>query len=239
MNRKMQCLIIDDEKIAREVIASYVAKLQYLELVGQCKNAFEALDFLQSNTIDLIFLDIQMPELTGMELLCTLPERPMVVFTTAYAEFALEGYQMDIVDYLLKPIRFERFVQAAHKVLRRMQAQKKLTLPLSNAPVERNYIIVRAEHKIHLIKFEEIVYIQGMKEYVVFYLTQGRIIALQSLKQLEEDLPENRFLRIHKSFIVSLDKISTLEGSSLNLIGEEKLPIGGSYKDRLVSLILD
>lgn len=239
MNRKITCLIVDDEQPAREILEHFVQKMPFLELAGQCKSAFQALDFLQSHHVDLLFLDIQMPGLTGIELLSTLPEKPMVIFTTAYDKFALEGYQMDIVDYLMKPIPFERFVQAVQKVVRRFQAQKPYPLPSMPENHPRNYIVVRAEHKIHLIKFYEIVYIQGMKEYVVFYLTSGRVMALQSLKQLEANLPENQFMRIHKSFIVALDKISMLEGSSLSLLGEEKLPIGGSYKERLLSLMLE
>lgn len=230
---QIKCLVVDDEKLARTLLGNYIEKLPNLELVGECKNAFEAISVLHAQPVDLVFLDIQMPELTGIEFLNTLQEKPLVIFTTAYQEYALEGYQLDVVDYLLKPFRFDRFLQAVNKAARRLH-QEIETLSLANTTStkepERQHVFLKANHALHKVYLDEIRYIQGMKEYVAYHLPEQRIITLQSLRKLEEYLPSERFVRIHKSYIVAIDKVTATDGGHVYL-GKEKLPIGGNYKE--------
>lgn len=231
----IRCLVVDDEKLARTLLRTYIEKLPHLELVAQCKNAFEATAVLQQERVDLIFLDIQMPELTGIELLNTLPEKPLIIFTTAYQEYALEGYQYDVVDYLLKPFRFDRFLQAINKAARRLNFELPPAEPQINKQVdapaaERRFMLVRANHTVHKVFLDEIIFIEGMKEYVAIHLPERRIITLQALKQLAADLPAEHFIRIHRSYIVAINKITATTGTHV-FIGKQKLPIGGSYKE--------
>ncbi len=239
MTEKIKCLVVDDEKLARTLLERYIEKLPNLELVAKCKDSFEALQVLETNTIDLIFLDIQMPELTGIELLKTLQYKPLIIFTTAYQEYALEGYQLDIVDYLLKPFRFDRFVQAVHKASRRLhQSSNPENEHLSAATNEesRAFVLVKSNHKTYKIFLDEILYIQSMKEYVAYHLPGKRILVLQALKKLEQDLPQSMFTRIHKSYIVSRNKVTAMDGQFV-YVGKEKLPIGGNYKEKIQDLI--
>ncbi|MCB0522046.1 MAG: response regulator transcription factor [Lewinellaceae bacterium] len=237
----LRCLVVDDEELARTLLENYIGRLPHLELVGQCKDPLEAMQVLQTETVDLLFLDIQMPGLTGVEFLRTLKTKPIVIFTTAYPDYAIEGYSLDVTDYLLKPFSFERFVQSVNK------ATELLRLKNGAPPATRNtaaptaqpvkdFILVKSEHKIHRIKYDDILYIESMREYVAYYTPNGRILSLGSLKGLEEELPSDRFLRTHKSYIVALDKIETLEGNLLH-IGKQKLPIGASYRDVVLARI--
>ncbi len=234
---KIRCLIIDDEELARTLLENYIGRLPNIELVGKCKDPMEALQLMQDSPVDLLLLDIQMPGLTGVEFVRTLKQKPLVIFTTAYPDFALEGYTLDIVDYLLKPFGFERFVQAVNKAGELIRL-KSGTSPdtVENLEEKKDFILVKSEHKIHRIKFADINYIQSMREYVAYYLPHKRILSLNSLKSLEESLPASRFIRIHKSYIVAIDKVDTLEGNMVH-IGKEKLPIGPSYRDVVVNNI--
>lgn len=234
--KKIKCLVVDDEELARTLLENYISKLPNLELVGQCKNPIEAMAVLQEEEVDLLFLDIQMPELTGVEFLKILPKKPLVVFTTAYPDYALEGYTLDVVDYLLKPFSLDRFIQAIHKVDQRLHPPITSTPVASDLSNEKKYILVKSEHKIHRILLEDILYIQSMREYVAYYTPEGRILSLNSLKKLEEELPEQQFIRTHKSYIVAIDKVKTLEGNLLH-IGTEKLPIGANYKDVVLAKV--
>lgn len=237
---KMKCLVLDDEQLARKLLANFIAKVPHLELVKSCKNPLEALSYLQQTPVDLLFLDIQMPDLTGIELLKSLPRKPHVVLTTAYQDYALEGYQLNVLDYLLKPFSFERFVQSVNKAteLVRLKQQAK---PFQRNPAKETHrlkhLIVHADHKIYKLQFDEINYIEGMKEYVAYHLKDKRILALQSMKHLAEILPKEKFIRIHRSYIVSFEKINMIEGNQV-LLGEEKLPIGRTYKDELLGRML-
>ena len=226
---KIRCLIIDDEELARTLLENYVLRLPFLELVGKCKNPLEAMAVLQQESVDLLLLDIQMPELSGIDFLKALPHKPFTVFTTAYESYALEGYSLDVVDYLLKPIGFERFLQAMNKVMERMSQRQ----PVTTTPPSKEFILIKSDHKIHRLHVEDILYIQSMREYVAFYTPTGRILSLGSLKSLEEELPADQFMRIHKSYIVALDKVKSLEGNMLH-IGGEHLPIGASYKEEVL-----
>ncbi len=235
--KPVRCVVVDDEELARTLLQNFIGRLPSLELVASCANPLEAMRVLQQEEVDLLFLDIQMPELTGIEFLRTLVQKPVVIFTTAYAEFALEGYALDVTDYLLKPFSFERFLQAVNKAIALLQARSNAG-PVSGGEANggKDYLLVKADHKVHRLKLADILYIQSMREYVAFYSPAGRILSLNSLKSLEEILPPERFIRIHKSYIVAIDKIDSLEGNLLH-IGKEKLPIGANYRDAVVKRV--
>lgn len=243
----IRCLVVDDEELARNLLASFIGRLPYLELVRSCKNPMEAMAVLQEQKIDLIFLDIQMPELTGIEFLKTLSHKPVVIFTTAYPQYALEGYQLDVTDYLLKPFGFDRFLQAVNKasellnlkaqaegkVQTQIQSQGETTATGSPTPPPKDFLVVKSEHKLIRLRFEDIHYIQGKGEYVSFHTPNGQVLSLMSLKKLDDDLPDNQFVRIHKSYIVPLARIDAVEGNMVHL-GNERLPIGASFKEELL-----
>ena len=226
--KKVNCLVVDDEELARTLLENYISRLPHLNLVEKCVNPMDALKALEENDIDLIFLDIQMPEMSGIDFLKSLHKKPKVIFTTAYSDYAIEGYQLDVVDYLLKPFSFERFLQAVNKAV-------DLISSTSN-PLEKDYLLVKSEHKVHKIKYEDIRYIQSMREYVAYFLPKRKILALNSLKKLEEELPSDQFIRIHKSYIIPIQKVTTLEGNMVH-IGNEKLPIGNLYKEEVLKRI--
>lgn len=241
---QLRTLIIDDEHLARKLLSDYVQKIPELTLVGTCANAFEALDFLKNENVDLIFSDIQMPDLTGLELVKMLKSRPAIIFTTAYSEFALESYELEAVDYLLKPIAFPRFFQAANKAIERfrMKSPEKTEMQPHTTPTEsashteKDFLMVRADHKMYRINFSELIFIEGQSEYVTFHLTTRKITAYYSLKKLEEELPANLFCRVHKSYIISLKSIEVIEGNLISIAGR-KISIGKIYKDNLMQYL--
>jgi DNA-binding LytR/AlgR family response regulator len=235
--KTLNCLIVDDEELARMLLENFVSRLPHLNLVGKCANPFEAMQVLQEHTVDLIFLDIQMPEMTGTEFLKTLTQKPLVIFTTAYSEYAIEGYELDVVDYLLKPFSFERFMQAVNKASQRLKLETAVENQNSKSENtnENEHILVKSEHKVYRILWKDILYIQSMREYVAYYTTtEKRILSLGSLKGLEEELPDSQFMRVHKSYIISKNKVKALEGNMVH-IGEEKIPIGASYMEAVLS----
>ena len=241
---KINCLVVDDEELARNLLENYIGRLPHLTLVGKCRDPFEALEALSSQSVDLLFLDIQMPGMTGMEFLRTLKKKPLVIFTTAYSEFALESYNHDATDYLLKPFGFERFVQAVNKATDLLALRKAAESPpilreqsAEVAATTKDFILVKSEHKVHRLRFEDIAYVEGMREYVAFHTPQGRILSLNSLKSLEEELPNDQFLRIHKSYIVAIGKIAAIEGNQV-IVGKEKLPIGASYREAVLAKLM-
>ena len=233
----LSCLIVDDEQPARELLASYVEKLDFLELVGSCRGPIEAFSVLREKSVDLVFLDIQMPDLKGTDFLRTLDPKPTVIFTTAYPDYALEGYQLDVTDYLLKPFSFERFFQAVNKAVQQVKLKNNsgaVETESYSATTEqkphKNYITVKSGHRLHKLQWDDILYIEGLREYVTFYTGNGKLVVLDSLKRLEEELPSSQFMRIHKSYIVNTGKVQSLYGNQLE-IGEQKLPVGKSYKE--------
>lgn len=231
----MNCLIVDDEYMARLLLEEYVRKLPSLTLTGSCTNALEAFHLLQNHSVDLLFLDIQMPYLTGLEFVQTLRNKPAIVFTTAYAEHAVEGFRLDAVDYLLKPFSFERFVQAVNKAIDfvSFHRQPDSKQPSSGSPVT-DHFFVKSDGKLVKICFADILYIEGLKEYVSIYTADNqRIITLQSIKNLETLLPEGAYLRIHKSYIISLARIDAIVGNQVE-IRKKPLPIGATYKEELM-----
>jgi DNA-binding LytR/AlgR family response regulator len=222
----LKCLIVDDEHLARELINMFCSRLPNLKVVGTCKNAIEAIHFLAENQVDLIFLDIQMPDLSGIDLVKTLKVKPAIIFTTAYSDYAVEGFELDVTDYLVKPFSFERFIKAVNKVKSPSEPETLVK--------EAEFMIVKADHKLYKVMFKEIKYIEGLREYVAYHLKDKKIVALASLKKLEEELPTN-FIRIHKSFIINADLIESISGNEIEL-GTVKLPIGKSYKEEVMKL---
>lgn len=238
-NELIRTLIIDDEFPARKLLSEYVSKVPSLQLCGTCENAIKAMEVLKNESIDLILTDIQMPDLSGLELIKSMAERPLVIFTTAYTEYAIDSYELEAVDYLLKPISFPRFLQAINKVADRIKARRKDQTPAEQTAVksDRDFFMVKADYKLYKIDYASLVYIEGQSEYVTFHMKdKRRITAYYSLKKLEEELPSNEFMRIHKSYIVSLSNIESVEGNMVTINGQ-KLSIGKNYKDALLSAL--
>ncbi|MFT5168082.1 MAG: DNA-binding LytR/AlgR family response regulator [Saprospiraceae bacterium] len=233
-------IIVDDEPLALDVLETYIEKIPALNLVQRCNNAFEANEALKNHDIDLMFLDIQMPQLTGTDFLKTLSNPPLVVFTTAYANYAIEGFELNAIDYLLKPISLERFMKSVNKAVEQVELQRKdsaTTVTISDDP---NFIFVKADKKLIKVSYDEIIYIEGLKDYVIIRQDVGRIITLQTMKSLEEKLPQGIFKRIHRSYIVNLNKIKAVVGNMVEVIekGQTKhLPVGKNYRDELLDLI--
>ena len=254
-------LIVDDEFLARKLLQDYVSKIPELQLAGTAQNAFEAFSFCKEHHVDIVLLDIHMPDLNGIELARTLKNVPSIIFTTAYSEYALESYEVSAVDYLLKPIALPRFMQAIEKAIARLkglatpsqtpqtpqtpqtsqtpqtpqtptQTPQTLQTP-PQTPPQTPYLMVKADYKLYKINFDDIHYIEGQHEYVSFYTKDKRVTALYSLKALEDQLPRDKFIRVHKSYIVNIDHISEIEQVSLTVAGH-KVPIGGSYRDSLL-----
>lgn len=236
---KIRCIVVDDEALARKYLKEYILKVPFLELVGDFNSPLKASELLEKGMVDLMFLDIQMPEITGLDFLRSLNRKPYVIITTAYKEYALEGYELDITDYLLKPFSFNRFLKAVNKVNTLFLNKNKKDEPASTynqTDFHEDYIIIRADRKYYKINYDDLVYIEGQKAYVTFHSTDKKnITALASLKELEEKLPDKKFIRIHKSYIVSVKKIDSLEGNMIEIVGE-RLPIGKSFKSNVTEL---
>ncbi|MBN2173931.1 MAG: response regulator transcription factor [Bacteroidales bacterium] len=231
----IKCVIADDEQYARKLLADYVTRVPGLELAGQCKNAMDVIKTLHNQPVDLLFLDIQMPDMTGVELLKTLSSKPVVIFTTAYKEYAIEGYELDVIDYMLKPISFERFMQGVNKAVDFIRMKKNQKDPhilsIPSEPVSET-INLKADYKIYRVKLDDILYIEGLKEYVSVFTIIKRYIVLESLKRLEEILPAGRFMRVHKSYIVNIKKINALYGNTIEM-GDKEIPIGKLYAEEV------
>lgn len=226
------CLIVDDEPMARNLLSAYVRKVPYLNLLGTCANAMEAMEALRQQPVDLLFLDIQMPDITGIAFLRSLQRKPMVLFTTAYSEYALESYELDVIDYLLKPITFERFLKAIDKVNQRAQVPALSTPAIDTSiasPSPAEFIFVKDGTKLVKVNLHDILYIEGLKDYVTIHTTTQKIVTLQRLKTLETQLPSALFMRIHNSFIISLLAIDIVHTHEVQ-IGKAMLPISDSYK---------
>ncbi len=226
----ISCLVVDDEQSAVDLLCAFVRKTPFLTLIGATTNPLEALSLLQSQPVDLLFLDIHMPQLSGLDLMRLLPGRTRVVLTTAYSEFAVQGFELEALDYLLKPIAFERFLKAAQK------ARPAAALPLPAAAPEApaaDYIFVKTESKGKMTKvdFADIVYVEGLKNYVSIQTATERVVTLLNIKDLEERLPARHFMRVHKSYIVSLDKIRALDGNQIFFKGTNTyVPLGDTYR---------
>ena len=233
----IKCAIIDDEFLARQYLKDYVSKVPFLELVGDFNSPLKVLDLLSAGKVDLLFLDIQMPDISGLEFLKTLDKQPYIILTTAYKEYALEGYELNVTDYLLKPFPFERFVKAVNKVVEQIKKGQINFIEANESKtpetqVHDDFIVIRADRKYYKVNYDDLIYIEGQKAYVTFYTSKGPITALASFKDLEENLPSDQFIRIHKSYIVSIKRIHTLEGNSIE-IAKKFLPVGKSYRKKV------
>lgn len=224
----MKVVIADDEQLARTLVESYVEKVPFLELVASCKNGLEAGNILQTEDVDLLITDIQMPELLGTDLVKSLPNPPLVIFTTAYEGYAVEGFELNAIDYLLKPFAFERFLTAVNKAKDHLDSHQQ-----EDVKLKKEYMTIKADHKLYKVQYADIRFIEGQREYVSFHTPNGRITALLSLKHLEESLPKDLFIRCHKSYIVNKTMVEALEGNAL-VIQDKQIPIGQSYKEKVI-----
>lgn len=231
-------IIVDDEPLALDVMETYIDKLPSLELVARCENAIQAFDVLSREEVDIMFLDIQMPQLTGIDFLKSLSNPPLVIFTTAYPNYAIEGYELNVIDYLLKPISFERFMKAVNKALSQLELQNETptTSNSSDSEEEADFIFVKADKKLIKINYRDILYIEGLKDYVIIKMATSRVITLQTMKSLEEKLPSGIFKRIHRSYIVNLGKIDAVVGNMVE-VEKKHLPIGKNYREELLNIV--
>lgn len=226
MSRKINCVIVDDEPIAREIISNYIDKLPNLQLINSCKNVKDAIEIFHKNKVDLFFLDINMPEISGISFAKIIGQKSKVIFTTAYRDFAVDGFNLNAVDYLLKPISFERFAEAIEKL-------SEITLSEN-----KKFIFVRSERKMVKINFDDILYIESLSDYVKIYLRDKRIVTRENISTLEEILPPQNFIRIHRSYIVSLAKIQSYTNETVE-VNKKELPISRSYKSAVLLKLAD
>lgn len=227
---QLRTIAIDDEPLALSLLSDYISKTPFLELAGKFDNPLDALEFLRKESVDLLLIDIQMPDLTGTEFVRSLESSPKVIFTTAYPQYAIEGFKLNATDYLLKPFSYDEFLKAVQK------AQKQTELEAGAATiVEANnqFLFLKSEYKIRRINFNDILYIEGLKDYIKVFIKgeQKPILSLNSIKALEQKLPDDRFMRVHRSFIVNLDQIDTIERSRI-VFGKEYIPISDQYKEK-------
>lgn len=236
---KISCIAVDDEPLALELISDYAKRVPFLKLVKTFSSALDALEYITINKIDLIFLDIQMKQFTGIQLVNIIKNKPLVIFTTAFDKYAVKGYELDIVDYLLKPISFERFVKAAEKAYEKMKSVQdtRNCIPetVHTSSCEK-FFFVKTEFRLQKVNFEDILYIEGKGDYLQIVTKDCKIMTLQNFRNLEEILPFENFCRVHKSFLVSLDKINIIEKSIIN-IGDVHIPVSDSYKSRFFDLL--
>jgi two-component system response regulator LytT len=240
----IRCLAVDDEAYASAIIAGYIEKTPFLELVGTMTNPFDAIHLVQSGQVDLVFLDIQMPELTGIQFLKICGSNCKVILTTAYEQYAMEGFEHDVIDYLLKPVPYERFyksVQKARFMIERTPVPvQEMVKPDKPANLVNDYLFIKGDSKNKFVKvnLKDILYIEGLKNYVSVYTADERLITYQSLREFESQLPDNQFIRVHKSYIVSFSHINIVDGNSL-FINKQLLPIGETYKEAFFNAIKD
>jgi len=220
---------IDDEPLALQLVTGYIRKTPFLELLGEFDNPIDAMEFIGREKPDLLFVDIQMPDLTGIEFIRTLGYKPKIVFATAFARYALEGFKLEAVDYLLKPFNYEEFLRAAQKAKNLIELEQKAAEEVSS---NQDFLFLKSEYKIRRINFNDIVYIEGLKDYVKVYTVHEKspVLSLTSMKNLVSKLPGDRFMRVHRSFIVNLDRIQTIERSRI-VFGDTRIPVSDQYKD--------
>lgn len=244
---KIRCIAVDDEQYAINMIADYIAKVPYLELVGSTTNPIEALTIIQRGEVDLVFLDIQMPELTGLQFLKLCGDKCRVILTTAYAEYALDGFEHGVIDYLLKPIAFDRFLKAAQKAFDQFSGAKQVAHKPSPEPAapaivnaDQSYIFIKGDSKSKFLKVDhsDILYIQGLKNYISIFTTAQRIVTYQSLREISDLLPQPPFYRVHKSYIISIAKMRMIDGNTV-YIGDQQIPVGESYQESFFKIIKD
>lgn len=227
----INCLVVDDEPIARKGMLEYIRQIDFLNCLAECRNAMEATQWMQAKPIDLLFLDIQMPKLTGIDLIKNIQTPPLVIFTTAYPEYAVEGYELDVLDYLLKPVSFSRFYKASVKAYDYLQLKNKYEI--NN---QEDYFFIKCNQKIEKIKISDVLYIEGMNNYIIVHALQKKYITYLTFKGVEEQLPQHLFIRIHKSFIVSINAIKTIDGNEV-ILDHGSLPISKTHKEEVLAKI--
>jgi DNA-binding LytR/AlgR family response regulator len=236
---KINCIAIDDEPLALDIITHYCAKVPFLNLIKTFDNAVETIDYIRSNQVDLMFLDIQMEELTGIQLLNALKHRPYVIFTTAYESYAIQGFDLDVLDYMLKPIAFERFVKGVDKVYEKMKMDQKARSHgenVNSGSQGNPYFFVKTETRIEKVLYADVLYVEGMGDYWRIITTTKKIMSLLNYKKLEEILPQNQFVRVHKSFIVAIDKIDSVERNRIK-IADRLIPISETFRKVFFDMI--
>ncbi len=229
--RKLRCIIADDEPVARKILREFIEQLPSLELTAEFKNAMRTEVFLQDNSADIIFLDINMPRISGLQFLKRCPVRPLVILTTAYPEYALEGYELDVIDYLLKPISFDRFAKAVKKASDYIVLKEK-----KEAETPATYLFVKSEKRIEKIELADILYIESMGNYINIITANKKIVAYLTLKGIESKLPSDQFIKVHQSFLIPLARIEFIEGNRIKL-KDASIPIGRNYRDAVMKLV--
>jgi DNA-binding LytR/AlgR family response regulator len=226
----INCLVVDDEPIARDGLMEYIRQIDYLHAVAECKGAAEAAGLLQKHRIDLIFIDIQMPKLTGIEFVKALADPPLIIFTTAYSQYAMEGFELDVVDYLLKPISFPRFLKAVDKAQSYLYARKQ------ELSITQDFFFIKCNGKIEKITMNDVLYIEAMANYVIIHTRQKKYITYLTFSGIEEQLPSHLFIRIHKSYLVAISAIQTIDGTDV-IIGPIRLPLSKNYRNDVMTRI--
>src|ERR1700712_58511 len=237
----IRCLVVDDEPLALHILEDYIRKIPFLSLVKATTNPIEALSLVQNAEVDLVFLDVQMPELTGIQFLKIANGKAKFILTTAYSEYALQGYELDVLDYLLKPIAFDRFyksVQKAQSIINPSTVPAVVVQEAAQQDFLNDFVFVKTEHKIQKVYLHDILFIEGLKDYISIFTPAERIITLQGMKKMEDALPERHFVRVHKSYIVALNKIDSIERSRIQ-IGDKIIPVGDTYRDEFFRIIED
>src|SRR5215467_11421508 len=235
--KKIKCLVIDDEPPARDVLKKYIEEVELLQLAGECSNAVETLSFLQNNSVDLLFLDIKMPHILGTNFIRTLKNPPKIIFTTAYRKYAVEGFELDAVDYLLKPINFDRFLKAVNKILQLdLQGVTNSQTKETNNEAAQPFLYLRVDRKMIKVLFSDILFIEGLRDYIRIHTTTRTLVTKHLLSSLEEMLPSDSFLRIHRSYIISINKIDSYNTDTIE-IGNKELPVGRLFKHDVNKLL--
>lgn len=248
----LSCLIVDDEPLAQDVLAAHIARVPFLNLAGRCNNAMEAFEALHKDHIDLLFLDINMPVISGLSFLRALKDPPAVILTTAYTEYALEGYELDVIDYLLKPVSFERFLKAVTKAAGKKgnagtgaletalpSSAANAIAPAAVSGTEKSYFFIKADGKLVKVNYADVRFIEGMKDYLKIHFADGStLVTHHTMKAMEDQLPATKFIRVHKSYIVALSAITSIAGSLIVLNGgREEIPLGSSYRDAVLAVV--
>lgn len=238
--KRLACIAVDDEPPALEKLEKFISKVQFLKLTGKFTSGLEAIEFIQNNRVDLMFLDIHMDDISGLQVIDTLSRKPIIILTTAYDSYAVRGFELNVCDYLLKPYDFERFLQASTKALNQYIAYTSggvvPTPDDSSKTNPREYIFIKTSYKYKRVKIEEILYLQGMRDYIMIHTTGGKIMTLTSFADLERVLPQDRFFRIHKSYVVAINKVDSIDRKRA-VIGKEYLPISNTYYDGFIMFL--
>ncbi|NIG56948.1 LytTR family DNA-binding domain-containing protein [Chitinophaga sp. Cy-1792] len=232
MEQQIKCLVVDDEPFARELMSTYIAKVPQLELVGICENAWEAIDIMQQQPVDLLFSDIRMPNINGIEMIRSLSQMPLVIFTTASPDYAVQGYELDVVDYLMKPFGFERLLRAINKAKATLQQRRQNQVQVKDKPAT-TFMFVKDGQKLSKVVFDDIYYVEGMKDYIKIVTNQETHIIYQRMKHMEDMLPSKQFIRVHKSYIVRLNAIKNIIGNTAELVNSHSIIISKQYKSEL------